>query len=273
MGIVGADPVPRKVAISLVIPCCNEAESLTTLEAALLPLVTYLDADGAVETILIDDGSTDQTWSMLQELATRVPNVRVLRHRMNYGLGAALRTGLSHARGDIVITTDADGTYPFAEIPDLLRTLTPGIAIVTASPYHPQGGVDGVPHWRLILSKAASQCYRIVLRGQGSTLHTYTSLFRAYRRHTLPSIMPEHEGFLAVAEMLVRGVLAGYTVAEYPTVLHVRRQGQSKARVFRITWSHLRFLIGLVTNRVHARERALSLPAAAIEISGEVAGG
>lgn len=273
MGTVIGHAPPAHVAVSLVIPCCNEAAGLAALEATLHPLIARLGGGGAVETILIDDGSTDETWSMLQELATRVPNVCILRHRMNYGLGAALRTGLAHARGDVVVTTDADGTYPFTEIPALLARLTPGVAIVTASPYHPGGGVDGVPPWRLLLSKGASRCYRIVLGGAASPVHTYTSLFRAYRRETLPSVMPEHEGFLAVAEMLVRGTLAGYAVAEYPTVLHARLYGQSKARVFRITLSHLRFLLGLATHRVHARRGAGTLSAPAITTSGEVAGG
>lgn len=266
-------PPSAHVAISLVIPCCNEADGLPALEATLRPLIARLEGRGAVETILVDDGSTDQTWSMLQQMATRLPNVHLLRHRMNYGLGAAVRTGLSHARGDVVVTTDADGTYPFAEIPDLLARLTPEVAIVTASPYHPDGGVDGVPPWRLFLSKSASRCYRLVLRGEASRVNTYTSLFRAYRREVLPSVMPEHEGFLAVAEMLVRGALAGYAIAEYPTVLHARRYGQSKARVFRITLNHLGFLLGLVTHRVHARGAAASRSMTAITTSGEVAGG
>lgn len=273
MGALSRHAPRTHVAISLVIPCCNEAAALPALEAALRPLVTRLESRGAVETILIDDGSTDETWNMLQQLAARVPNVRPLRHRMNYGIGAALRTGLSHARGDIVVTTDADGTYPLAEIPQLLVKFTPETAIVTASPYHPDGGVDGVPPWRLFLSKAASHCYRIVLNGDAAAVHTYTSLFRAYRRDILPSVMPEHEGFLAVAEMLVRGVLAGYAIAEYPTVLHARQYGQSKARVFRITLSHLGFLAGLVTHRVHARRTAPPLSVPSITTPGEATGG
>lgn len=272
MGI-GNGQQGARAAVSLIIPCCNEADGLPALEAVLPPLIARLEDRGAVETILIDDGSTDETWPMLQELAARVPNVHLVRHRTNYGLGAALRTGFSHARGEIVVTTDADGTYPFAEIPDLVARLTPETAIVTASPYHPDGGVDGVPPWRLFLSKGASRCYRVALRGHGASVHTYTSLFRAYRREVLPYVMPEHEGFLAVAEILVRGTLAGYRVAEYPTVLRARRYGQSKARVFSITLTHLGFLAGLVTHRVRVRATAPMLSAPPIATSREVAGG
>jgi dolichol-phosphate mannosyltransferase len=273
MGTIAEHSHATRVAVSLVIPCCNEADGLPALEAVLPPLIARLADRGTVETILIDDGSTDETWPLLQQLATRVPDVHLIRHRTNYGLGAALRTGFSHARGDIVVTTDADGTYPFEEIPDLVSYLKSETAIVTASPYHPNGGVDGVPPWRLFLSKGASQCYRIALHGHMSSLHTYTSLFRAYRREVLPYVMPEHEGFLAVAEILVRGTLMGYTIAEYPTVLHARRYGQSKARVFSITLTHLGLLAGLITNRVRVRGTAPMSPTPPITTSREVAGG
>ncbi len=273
MGIVSGHPLETRVAVSLIIPCCNEADSLPALEAVLMPLIARLAALGPIETIFVDDGSTDETWAMLQQLATRVPNVHLMRHWMNYGLGAALRKGFSHARGEIVVTTDADGTYPFAEIPDLVARLTAETAIVTASPYHPDGGVDGVPPWRLFLSQGASRCYRIALRGHGSPVHTYTSLFRAYRREVLPYVMPEHEGFLAVAEILVRATLAGFTIAEYPTVLHARRYGQSKARVFRIMLTHVGFLASLVTHRVRVRGMTPILSAPSITPSREASGG
>ena len=273
MGTVKGQHPGVRVAVSLIIPCCNEADGLSALEAALIPLIARLADLGVVETILIDDGSTDETWSLLQQLTARVPNVHIVRHRTNYGLGAALRTGLSHARGDIVVTTDADGTYPFEEIPALIACLTPETAIVTASPYHPNGGVDGVPPWRLFLSKGASRCYRVVLRGHDSSVHTYTSLFRAYRREVLPYIMPEHEGFLAVAEILVRGTLTGLKIAEYPTVLRARRYGQSKARVFSITLTHLGFLARLLTHRVRVRGTAPMLSVPPITTTREAAGG
>lgn len=248
-----SDMPPAAVAVSIVIPCCNEEASISGLELMIPRIVKDLSCVGPVEVVLVDDGSTDATWEHLTRLAAAVPAVRLARHEMNAGLGAALRTGFHVARGNVVVTTDADGTYPFAEIPALFACLTPGVDIVTASPYHPDGSVDGVPAWRLVFSRGASWCYRAVLGKRGRHIHTYTSLFRAYRHEVLPQIQPDHDGFLGVAEILVRAVLAGYTVAEYPTTLRNRRFGQSKARVLRITRSHLILLAALLTQRVRTR--------------------
>lgn len=272
MGAMNQQYRQHRPAVSLIIPCCNEEAGLATLEAALLPVIAQLSERGPVEVILIDDGSTDSTWSGLKQIEMRLPEVHLIRHPMNYGLGAALRTGFAHARGDVVVTTDADGTYSLAEIPALLARLTPEIAIVTASPYHPDGGVDGVPAWRLIFSRGASLCYRMVLGRNGSPVHTYTSLFRAYRCKVLPYIMPEHEGFLAVAEILVRATLAGYSIAEYPTILRTRRYGQSKARVVRITLTHIGFLTNILLHRVHVRSAIATHPTSAVPTSREAAG-
>jgi dolichol-phosphate mannosyltransferase len=159
----------------------------------------------------------------------------------------ALRTGFARARGDIVVTTDSDGTYPFTTIPDMLALLEPGIDIVTASPYHPAGGVDGVPAYRLLFSKGASFLYRVLLDPH---LHTYTAMYRAYRGEVIERISTNSDGFLMVTELMVGALLAGYKVAEFPATLRVRRYGQSKARVWQITRSHLRFQARVLLRRI-----------------------
>ncbi len=139
----------------------------------------------------------------------------------------ALRTGFARARGEIVVTTDSDGTYPFTSIPDMLALLKPGIDIVTASPYHPEAGVDGVPAYRLLFSKGASFLYCVLLDPH---LHTYTAMYRAYRGEVIERISTRSDGFLMVTELLVGALLEGYKVAEFPATLRVRRYGQSKAQ-------------------------------------------
>ena len=155
-------------------------------------------------------------------------------------MGAAIRTGFSKADGDIVITVDSDGTYKFSEIPVFLSFLTPEVDIVTASPYHPDGGVVGVPANRLFLSRGSSFLYRILVDRH---VYTYTCLFRAYRSEVIKSISFSSNGFLAGTEVLVKAMLKGYRVAEFPAVLHRRMYGVSKAKIAQTILSHLRLKI------------------------------
>jgi dolichol-phosphate mannosyltransferase len=272
--------------LSIIIPCYNEAQNIPFMRKQLLPVLASLDVRvpaqvahtasvaSTIEVILVDDGSTDETLAQLEALAAETSEnagsqspagvqcpleVRVVRHRRNRGLGAAIRTGFERACGDIIVTTDSDGTYPFAEIPSLLTYMEPGVDIVAASPYHPAGGVAGVTPFRLLLSQGASLLYRILLDWH---LHTYTAMFRAYRREVVAHVPSTADGFLMPAEFLANAILMGYNVVEYPTVLHVRRHGQSKARVARIVLAHLRFQARLAWLRL-TRQR----PGSACKIS------
>jgi dolichol-phosphate mannosyltransferase len=226
------------VDLSLVIPCYNEADNVETIATELWPVVDQLRRDRSVEVIFVDDGSTDGVGDLLEARFGGAPEVRVVRHDRNRGLGAALRTGFRHARGAVVVTTDSDATYPFALIPALLGRLTPDVDIVTGSCYHPQGGVADVPAYRILLSRSASLIYRLLI---DRSIHTYTCMFRAYRRELLADVPCRSDGFLSVTELLAHGVLKGYIAAELPCTLRVRRYGASKAKVFRIIRSHLSF--------------------------------
>ena len=241
------------IDLSIVIPCYNEAANVARLDQTLLPVVAQLARTHSVEVILVDDGSSDATASLLLALAERYPEIVLAPHVRNQGIGAALRTGFAAARGAWVITTDADGTYRFDELPSLIARCQPDIDIVTASPYHPRGGVENVPGYRLVLSRSASSLYRLIVGGR---IHTYTALFRASRRQVIDSVPVRYDGFLAVAQLLAEASLAGFRIAEYPTVLHVRQYGQSKAKVVRLTLQHLRFMAGLMRRRA---ARALHL--------------
>jgi dolichol-phosphate mannosyltransferase len=233
--------------LSLIIPCYNEAEGIPSLHTRLAEVLPILQQQGRVEVLLIDDGSTDGTYNLLQGAFAGWNDLQIVQHERNQGLGAALRTGFANARGELIVTCDSDGTYPFAEIPALLATLTPGVDIVTASPYHPNGAIENVPAYRVALSKSASLLYRLLLDWR---IHTYTAMFRAYRRQVIERVSSQSSGFLMVTEMLVEPLLAGFRVAEYPTTLRVRRYGQSKARLWRITRSHLRYQWGLIGRRL-----------------------
>jgi dolichol-phosphate mannosyltransferase len=238
--------------LSIVIPCYNEAENAAKIETELFPVVRGLAASQSVEVIFVDDGSTDNTWQMLHNVVENNTEplkgvvVRFERHAMNRGLGAALRTGFETVNGQVIVTTDSDGTYKFSEIPALLSCLKPGVDIVTASPYHPEGGVIGVPHYRLVLSQGSSAIYRLLVDRR---VHTYTSLFRAYRRIVIEQVPFESDGFLAGTELMVKAMLSGFRVAEYPAVLHRRAFGASKAKIARTIRAHLEFQRSILLHR------------------------
>ena len=224
--------------LSIVIPCFNEADNVDVLSRELGPVVEQLRQDRTVELVFVDDGSTDGTGDLLERRFIGDQCATVVRHGHNRGLGAALRTGFGQAHGDVIVSTDSDATYPFPLILKLLDLLEPGVDIVTASCYHPQGGVDNVPGYRVFLSKSASLMYRVILDWR---IHTYTCMFRAYRRQVLEKITFESDGFLSVTELLAKALVDGYVVRELPCTLRARRYGASKAKVARIIRSHLRF--------------------------------
>ncbi len=237
------------VDLSIVIPCYNEAEGIPAMRERIGQVLPTLRKRGSLELILVDDGSSDGTGELLKAAFADLPETRVVAHDRNRGLGAALRTGFAQLRGATVVTCDSDGTYPFAEIPALLDRLTPDVDIVTASPYHPDGAIENVPAYRVLISQGASLCYRLIVDRH---IHTYTALFRAYRREVIDRVNADADadGFLMVTQLLVEARLAGYKVTEYPAVLRVRQYGQSKARIWRITRTHLRYLANLVGRRL-----------------------
>jgi dolichol-phosphate mannosyltransferase len=129
----------------------------------------------------------------------------------------------------------------------MIPLLSEGVDLVTASPYHPQGGVKNVPRWRLFLSKSLSRLYRLVLRQK---LYTYTSCFRVYRRQTVVKVEVERGGFFGVTELLGRVDLAGGGIVEFPATLEARMLGRSKMKVLRTITGHLGLLMQFVRLRL-----------------------
>jgi glycosyltransferase involved in cell wall biosynthesis len=107
--------------ISLVIPLLNEAESLPELEAWIRRVM--VQHGFSYEILLIDDGSTDNSWDIIEQLAAANPSVRGIKFRRNYGKSAALNTGFAACHGEVVITMDADLQDSPDEIPELYRMI------------------------------------------------------------------------------------------------------------------------------------------------------
>jgi dolichol-phosphate mannosyltransferase len=247
--------------LSVVVPCFNEEDNIDKLKTEFFPVIEELlggRVDGgridSIEIVFVDDGSRDGTYNALKNAfgpyAHSSITIRFEKHAVNRGLGAAMRTGFGAVTGDIIVTTDSDGTYHFSTIPSLLEHLKGKVAIVTASPYHPKGEVVGVPGYRIFLSKGSSLIYRILLSWK---VHTYTALYRAYRREVIDNVSFAANDFLGGTELMVKAMLKGYKVDEFPAALHQRMFGVSKARLMRTIMSHLDFQARLLLHRLHIR--------------------
>lgn len=236
--------VPSQQLVSIIIPCFNESEGIESLRKKLLPVLAKLRLNGPVELILVDDGSTDDTFVKLKQ--SFGDHAQIVRHLKNRGLSAAIQTGLTHSRGEIICTTDSDCSYDPEQLIPMLKLMRDDVDIVTTSPYHPQGRVKSIPAWRLFLSRGLSQIYGVVLPCK---LYTYTSMCRAYRREILETIPVTYPGFLGLVEVIAEAILRGYKVVEYPAELRSRAFGQSKLRVARVIWSHLKYIGTLILRR------------------------
>jgi polysaccharide deacetylase family protein (PEP-CTERM system associated) len=239
-------------AITVVIPCYNEELVLPYLANTLRSVEAALEKDYDLRFIFVDDCSTDKTWESLHQLFSEKANVRFMRHQTNMGVAAGILTGLRNAETEIVCSMDCDCTYDPHELQNMIPLLTDDVDMVTASPYHPQGGVRNVPAWRLSLSKGASFLYGRVLKQK---LHTYTSCFRVYRRSAVADLNVKESGFLGVAELLGRLDLRGAKIVEHPAMLEVRLFGWSKMKVARTIIGHLKLLSRLLVMRISGKEK------------------
>lgn len=252
--------------LSLIVPCYNEREGLPRLLTALEQTRRGLGSAYGWEVVFVDDGSTDGTSGLLEEACRSSAEAQVVHHLRNRGLGAALRTGFQKAKGQLIATIDSDCTYDPRELTEMLRLVEQGADIVVASPYHPDGGVLGVPRYRRLLSRNLSRLYQWVT---GSQVYTYTSLFRLYRAEAVRALRFRSDGFLAMAEILVDALLQGFRVVEYPTRLAVRQWGESKAVVLQLIRDHIGFLAWLMRKKAWGRERPQPHPVGLPVTQGE----
>lgn len=239
--------VPSPEGASIVVPCCNEEAGLCLLDRRLSNLRALLAPKYEMEFILVDDGSTDRTWTLMNEIFRKQRDVTLLQHGTNRGIGAAILTGIRAAQTEIVCSIDSDCSYDPCELARMIPMLAAGVDLVTASPYHPQGQVLNVPWWRLILSKTASRLYQQVLQQH---LHTYTSCFRVYRRSAILKLVLKREGFLAVSELVAKLDQQGSVVLECPVTLAARVHGVSKMKTVRVIFGHLQLLCELLISKM-----------------------
>ncbi len=230
--------------ISIVVPVFNEAESVEALCRHLHE--TMAGIGRTYEIILIDDGSTDGTFGLLAELQRDLPHFRVIRLRRNFGQTAALSAGFTHAKGDVIVTMDADLQNDTRDIPRLLKEMTADTDVVSGWRKNRQ---DPFLTRRLPSMLANSLISAIT----GVRLHDYGCTLKAYRREIIRDIRlygETHRFIPALASWV------GGRVKEVQVDHHPRRFGTSKyglSRISRVVLDLMtvKFLMRFSTRPIH----------------------
>jgi glycosyltransferase involved in cell wall biosynthesis len=233
------------VDLSVVIPLLDEEQSIRPLHSS---LITVLEAVGReYEIIFVDDGSEDDTFGILASLHEQDPeHIRVIEFRRNFGKTAALTAGFRQARGEVVITMDADLQDDPTEIPGLLAELNEETDLVVAWRHERQD-----PLSKRLPSKVANTAVSLLT---GVKIHDLNCGFKAYRREVVQDLKlyGELHRFIPVLAHW-----RGYRVTEHKVVHRARQYGQSKYGFERLGRSFLDF--GMVLFLTYYLKRPMHL--------------
>lgn len=234
----------REVRLSVVIPLFNEEENIETLYLRLKEVLEGLGI--GYEIVIIDDGSTDGGFAILKRLHKTDHLLKAVRLRRNFGQTAAFAAGFDHARGQIIVTMDADLQNDPGDIPLLLEKI--------------EEGYDVVSGWRVkrrdpLLTRRVPSVVANFLISEvtGVKLHDYGCSLKAYRRQVVKNVHlygELHRFIPAIASWM------GISIAEVPVAHYPRRFGQSKygiSRTIKVLLDLLtvRFLLSYSTRPIH----------------------
>lgn len=249
----------EQLDISIVIPLYNEDESLPELAEWIEKMCT--EHGYSYEVIMVDDGSTDNSWSVIEDLIKQNSNIRGIKFQRNYGKSPALNEGFKAAKGNVIITMDADLQDSPDEVPELYRmVMTDGFDLVS--------GWKKVRHDNALTKNLPSKLYNAVNRSiSGIKLHDMNCGLKAYRRNVVKSIevygemhrfipvLAKAAGFRKIGEKVVQHRARKYGVSKFGwerfvngfldllSVQFISRFGKKPMHLFG-TLGMLMFLIG-----------------------------
>jgi len=224
----------QSVDVSVLVPAKDEAGNLPLfMEQA---AATFANSDVRFEVIVIDDGSEDDSWAVLQRLATQYAFLRLARHRVRRGIADALRTGYLRARGDVLVFYPADLQFKPEDIPRL-------VAPILADQSDMVTGFKQGDYEKQFVSRIYNRLSRALFDVPVKDLNSV----KAYRREIMEAlpIRPDWHRY-----MIVIAAAHGFTVTEIPVPLYPRHSGKSKFGIGRIpvgvldmlsVWFELRF--------------------------------
>jgi len=213
--------------LTIVIPARDEADCIRST-------VEHLDLELRLnsiphEIIVVDDGSTDQTWGILQELRNALPSVRPLQNTGPNGFGRAVICGLNQMSGDAVVVMMADESDDCRDVVRYWKVLNQGYDAVFGSRFLKGGGVIDYPKLKLVLNRVFNRMIRILFRIK---LNDTTNAFKAYRRSVIegcrPLISPH---FNLTIELPLKTIVRGYTWTTIPVTWRNRRTGEPKLKL------------------------------------------
>ena len=207
-------PGTKHLAISVIMPCLNEERRISRALCETTKTMSEAFGDD-FEVIVVDDGSTDGTSQVVQELSSEVPEVRLLRIPVNGGKGNAERLGFSMARGDLICFLDGDFDIHPKHIMPFLRLLQDDhVSVVIGSKRHPDSQID-YPFQRRLLSAG----YGILIRALfGLGVRDTQAGIKVFKRGALDAILPMGlvKRYAFDAELLVLAHRMGFEIAEAP---------------------------------------------------------
>jgi dolichol-phosphate mannosyltransferase len=209
-------PLPARPRLSLVIPAYNEAAGIRQAVAEADAALSELASD--YEILIVDDGSRDATSALVAEEAAHRPHVRLLRHTVNQGYGAALRTGFAAARFERVAFTDADCQFYLADLGGLLDL----------SEAHPIAVGYRVDRQDPARRRFFSWGYNTLVRGLlGTRVRDCDCALKVFHKSVIDTLLPDTAGFFVNTEMLTRARQLDYSVAETGVRHRPRLKGKS----------------------------------------------
>jgi glycosyltransferase involved in cell wall biosynthesis len=222
--------------ITIVVPAFDEQDGIEGVVSRLSGLALAVP----VELLVVDDGSTDGTVGVLERIAPNYPKLRVIRHDRNRGYGAALKTGFASAKHEVVVITDADGTYPENRIAELLARIDAGAEMAVGARTGPEVEVP-------LLRRPAKAILRLLASYlAGVRIPDLNSGLRAIRRELVKTYRPIlSDGFSFTTTITLSALTNGHRV-DWVSIDYKKRQGFSKIRPIRDTLGFTSLIIRTV---------------------------
>jgi dolichol-phosphate mannosyltransferase len=181
------------------------------------------------EIVVVDDGSSDSTWELLQEIKSHIPECRPVQNGGAHGFGRAITYGFDHITGDAVVVMMADESDDCRDVVRYWRLLNEGWDAVFGSRFVRGGGVIDYPRHKLVFNRMANLFLRVLFRVQ---LNDFTNAFKAYRRTVIEGCRPFLSAhFNLTVELPLKTIVRGYSWTVMPITWRNRRFGESKLKI------------------------------------------